>query len=51
MRRAVVVFSTDDEAPGLARLGAQPVRVEDAAAAVLEAIGEPVELPAGVEED
>jgi CheY-like chemotaxis protein len=50
VRRAVVVFSAGEEAPGLARLAARPVRVEDAAAAVLEAIGEPMQQPAGVDE-
>jgi signal transduction histidine kinase/DNA-binding response OmpR family regulator len=40
LRRAVVVFSAGEDAPGLARLDAQPVAVEDAAAAVLEALGD-----------
>jgi signal transduction histidine kinase/DNA-binding response OmpR family regulator/HAMP domain-containing protein len=35
LRRSVVVFSAGDEAPGLARLDADPVPIEDAGATVL----------------
>jgi signal transduction histidine kinase/HAMP domain-containing protein/ActR/RegA family two-component response regulator len=35
LRRSVVVFSTGDAAPGLARLDAEPVQIEDAGATVL----------------
>ena len=39
LRRSVVVFSAgDDESPGIASLGAAPVPVEDATAAVVEAL-------------
>jgi CheY-like chemotaxis protein/anti-sigma regulatory factor (Ser/Thr protein kinase) len=36
--RAVVLFSTGDDAPGVAHLGSDPVPVEDAAGAVLRAL-------------
>jgi DNA-binding NarL/FixJ family response regulator len=35
LRRSVVVFATDDHAPGIARLDADPVPLEDAGALVL----------------
>ena len=38
LRRRVVIFSTGDEAPGLVRLDPDPVPVEDAAQAVLDAL-------------
>ena len=38
LRRSVVVFSTGDLAPGLARMDPNPVPVEDATAAVVEAL-------------
>jgi CheY-like chemotaxis protein len=38
LRRSVVVFSTGDDAPGLARLDPTPVPVEDATQAVLDAL-------------
>ena len=38
LRRSVVVFSTGDVSPGLARLDPNPVPVEDATAAVVEAL-------------
>jgi signal transduction histidine kinase/CheY-like chemotaxis protein/HAMP domain-containing protein len=38
LRRSVVVFSTGEEAPGLARLTPDPVPVEDATDAVVEAL-------------
>ena len=37
--RAVVLFSTGDDAPGVADLGGEPVPVEDAAGAVLRTLG------------
>ena len=36
--RAVVMFSTGDDAPGVAHLGSEPVPVEDAAGAVLRTL-------------
>jgi CheY-like chemotaxis protein len=39
LRRTVIVFSTGQDSPGLARLDAQPVPVEDATNAVLAALG------------
>jgi hypothetical protein len=36
--RAVVLFSTGDDAPGVAHLGSEPVPVEDAAGAVLRTL-------------
>jgi signal transduction histidine kinase/CheY-like chemotaxis protein/HAMP domain-containing protein len=39
LRRTVIVFSTGEDAPGLARLDAEPVPVEDATNAVLAALG------------
>jgi len=39
-RRAVLVFSDGAGSPGLARLDAAPVRIEDAGAAVLAALGQ-----------
>jgi signal transduction histidine kinase/ActR/RegA family two-component response regulator len=36
--RAVVLFSTGDDAPGVAHLGSEPVPVEDAAGAVLQTL-------------
>ncbi|HEX8102700.1 MAG TPA: ATP-binding protein, partial [Solirubrobacteraceae bacterium] len=39
-RRSIIVFSDGDEAPGLARLDAEPVAVETAGAAVLAALGD-----------
>jgi signal transduction histidine kinase len=41
--RAVVLFSTGDDAPGVAYLGSEPVRIEDAAAAVLRTLSEGVD--------
>ena len=38
LRRSVVVFSTGDEHPGMARLDPDPMPVEDATQAVLEAL-------------
>ena len=38
LRRSVVVFSTGDEKPGMARLDPDPIPVEDATQAVLEAL-------------
>jgi signal transduction histidine kinase/CheY-like chemotaxis protein/HAMP domain-containing protein len=38
--RAVVLFSTGDDAPGVANLGDDPVPVEQAAGAVLRALGQ-----------
>jgi CheY-like chemotaxis protein len=38
LRRSVVVFSTGDESPGMARLDPDPVPVEDATQAVVEAL-------------
>jgi CheY-like chemotaxis protein len=38
LRRSVVVFSTGDESPGMARLDADPMPVEDATQAVVEAL-------------
>jgi signal transduction histidine kinase/CheY-like chemotaxis protein len=38
LRRSVVVFSTGDDAPGLARMDLDPVAVEDATEAVVEAL-------------
>jgi hypothetical protein len=34
----VVLFSTGDDAPGVAHLGSEPVPVEDAAGAVLRTL-------------
>jgi signal transduction histidine kinase/CheY-like chemotaxis protein/HAMP domain-containing protein len=42
LRRSVVVFSTGEEAPGMARLDPDPMTVEDATQAVLEALRGPV---------
>jgi CheY-like chemotaxis protein len=39
LQRAVVVFAVDPAAPGLARLGAEPVPIELAGAAVAEMLG------------
>jgi signal transduction histidine kinase/DNA-binding NarL/FixJ family response regulator len=41
--RAVMLFSAGDETPGLANLGAEPVPVEDAAGAVLQALSQPLD--------
>jgi CheY-like chemotaxis protein len=38
LSRAVVLFSTGDDAPGVAHLGSEPVPVEDAAGAVLRTL-------------
>jgi signal transduction histidine kinase/DNA-binding response OmpR family regulator/HAMP domain-containing protein len=38
LRRSVVVFSTGDESPGIARLDPDPMTVEDATQAVVEAL-------------
>ncbi len=38
LRRSVVVFSTGDHHPGMARLDPDPMPVEDATQAVLEAL-------------
>jgi CheY-like chemotaxis protein len=38
LRRSVVVFSTGDESPGIARLDPDPMSVEDATQAVVEAL-------------
>jgi signal transduction histidine kinase/CheY-like chemotaxis protein len=40
MERTVVLFSDGDEAPGAANLGAEAVPLEDAAAAVLQTLGQ-----------
>jgi hypothetical protein len=40
LRRSVVVFATDDRAPGIARLDADPVPLEDAGALVLGLLAE-----------
>ncbi|HEU4656110.1 MAG TPA: ATP-binding protein [Capillimicrobium sp.] len=45
LRRSVIVFSVGADAPGLARLDAEPVPIEDAGAAVLAVLGEPERLP------
>jgi CheY-like chemotaxis protein len=38
--RAVVMFSTGDDAPGAANLGGEPVPIEEAAGAVLQALAQ-----------
>jgi len=40
VRRTVVLFSTGDDVPGVAELGAEPVAIEAAAGAVLDALAE-----------
>ncbi|MBA2343183.1 MAG: hypothetical protein H0V85_06990, partial [Thermoleophilaceae bacterium] len=40
VRRTVVLFSTGDDVSGVAELGAEPVAIEAAAGAVLDALAE-----------
>jgi signal transduction histidine kinase/CheY-like chemotaxis protein/HAMP domain-containing protein len=47
LRRSVVVFSTEDEASGMARLDPLPVPVEDATLAVVEALRDSASIQVG----
>jgi CheY-like chemotaxis protein/anti-sigma regulatory factor (Ser/Thr protein kinase) len=47
LRRSVVVFSAGDDAPGLARLDPNPVSIEDATQAVVDALRDSAGMEAG----